>query len=70
VRNTTTSLAAATVSSVTTPLSKAATKLSTRVKNSSVRTSRTASSKSVFDTESTKSLVASSATSAVSAAAA
>ena len=70
MRNTTTSLAAATVSSVTTPLSKAATKLSTRVKNSSVRTSRTASSKSVFDTESTKSLVASSATSAVSAAAA
>jgi hypothetical protein len=70
VRNTTTSLAAATVSSVTTPLSKAATKLSTRVKNSSVRTSRTASSKSVFDTESTKSLVASSATSADSAAAA
>lgn len=69
MRNTTTSLAAATVSSVTTPLSKAATKLSTRVKNSSVRTSRTASSKSVFDTESTKSLVASSAISAVSVAA-
>jgi hypothetical protein len=70
VRNSTTLWAAVTVSSVVTPLSKAATKLSIKVKNSSVRTSRTASSKSVFDTESTKSLVASSAISAVSAAAA
>jgi len=69
VRNSTTLWAATTVSSVVTPLSRAATKLSTKVKNSSVRTSRTASLKSAFDTESTKSLVASSAISAVSVAA-